>query len=140
MMWFSRPIDLARSVFRPPPPATAIAVARVAAVSAIEASPTEIHLELTRRDLDRFAAALLASLAPADGHIEDPARLAAALDLLIALMGGAGRSRVVLRPAGLATPETWQITIDGADDRTALAVDRLQHGIPIPLQPTGGSA
>jgi hypothetical protein len=142
MMWFNRPINLARTVLRGQPidDVAPCLDAPSAAAAEFDPTPTDLHLHLSRHDLDRFVAALLASLTPEAGRFDDPARLAAALDLVVALIDGSGRCRVVLRPAGLATPEAWEIDVDGADLTTIRAFDRLSHGIPLPLASTGGPA
>jgi len=53
---------------------------------------------------------------------DTPARLERALALVIASRGGKGRARVLRRPAGLSTPEAWEIHLDGVDRATADAI------------------
>lgn len=76
------------------------------------ASTTTVVLSLGRPEFDRLGQALLARSGPGAVRPDTPARLEAALEVLIAGVGGdRGRVRVVRRPAGLTTPEAWQVRL-----------------------------
>jgi hypothetical protein len=92
------------------------------------AALSDLALSLVRADLERFMTALAASLAPDQPRPDSPARLTAALNIAIAGVGGLGEPEVTRSPAGLHSPECWQIRIAGADDRTRAAVARLTAG------------
>jgi hypothetical protein len=47
-------------------------------------------------------------------------------------MGGDGRPRVVRRPAGLTTPEAWQIALTGLDPAIADDIRAATRGRPWP--------
>ena len=53
---------------------------------------------------------------------DTPARIERALSGLIASRGGTGRPRVLRRPAGVSTPEAWEIHLDGVDRETSDAI------------------
>lgn len=59
---------------------------------------------------------------------DTPARLQAALGEAIGAGGGAGQPVVTRRPAGVYTPETWQIDVLGADIRTRSVMDGAIRG------------
>jgi hypothetical protein len=73
---------------------------------------TTVVLSLGRPEFDRLGQALLTRSGPGAVRPDTPARLEAALATLIADVGGDhGRARVVRRPAGLTTPEAWQVRL-----------------------------
>jgi len=86
---------------------------------------TAVSVALTRRDKDRFAAALSAQLGDATPRLDTPARVASALIVALDRVGGRGRPHVVRKPAGLYTPEYWHISIHGADHAARAELERL---------------
>jgi hypothetical protein len=92
------------------------------------AALSDLALSLVRADLERFMTALAASVAADLPRPDSPARLTAALTSAIARAGGVGEPEVTRSPAGLHSPECWQIRVAGADDRTRDALARLSAG------------
>ena len=87
----------------------------------------DLTLALGRPELERLIVALTDGDGCA-GRPDTPARLEAALVRAIDGVAGAGRPAVTRRPAGLYTPETWQVDITGADARTRHAIDDAIRG------------
>jgi hypothetical protein len=83
---------------------------------------------LSRADLERLISALTHVPGVEDGRPDTPARLEAALRVAIADASGCGSPAVTRRPAGVYTPETWQIEVLGADHRTELTLERAIQG------------
>jgi hypothetical protein len=102
----------------------------VAPVS-IEAGPDAV-VSLARPEVDRLAVALQGLLGPGTTRPDTPARLEAALAAAVERMGGDGRPRVVRRPAGLTTPEAWQIALTGLDPAIADDIRAATRGRPWP--------
>ena len=73
-------------------------------------------------ELDQLQAALLLLLGDAVERANTPARIEHALALLLTRRGAPGKPRVLRRPAGLSTPEAWEIHLDGVDHATSTAV------------------
>jgi hypothetical protein len=101
---------------------------RAAPPAAEPAALSDLAVLLVRADLERLMSALAASLGPDRPRLDSPARLTAALSDAIARVQGAGEPEVTRSPAGLHSPECWQIRITGADDRTRDALARLAAG------------
>jgi len=72
---------------------------------------SEIVLAIGRPEFDRLGMALQALLGPTVPRPDTPARLEAALASAVEVLGGDGRPRVTRRPAGLYTPEAWQVRL-----------------------------
>ena len=89
---------------------------------------TDLTYALSRVDLERLIGALIQVPGVEPGRPDTPARLEAALRVAIADASGSGSPVVTRRPAGVYTPETWQIDIVGGDLRTQQAVERAIHG------------
>jgi hypothetical protein len=106
------------------PPADAAPLAEAADFDV----PCDVVLAVARPDLDRLVAALVASLDPQMARPDSPRRLEGALATAIQHVGGHGTPTVIRSPAGLYTPESWQLRIDGADGATRSALDRLAAG------------
>ncbi len=53
---------------------------------------------------------------------DTPARLEAALAAAVERLGGSGRPRVTRHPAGLTTPESWQIRLASIEPDVADAI------------------
>jgi hypothetical protein len=88
----------------------------------------DLALSLVRPELDRFVSALATSLDPFMPRPDSPARLAGALGTAIDRIGGRGRPTVTRSPAGLYTPEYWHVRVEGADQATRRAIERLTAG------------
>jgi len=88
----------------------------------------DLVLALGRTELDRLIVALARYLGSTDSRPDTPARLEAALSAVIARRGGRGQPQVTRRPAGLYTPEAWQVRIDGADELTRSSLERAVRG------------
>jgi hypothetical protein len=90
---------------------------------------TDLTFALNRADLDRLINALTHVPGVEPGRPDTPARLEAALRVVIADACGCGSPAVTRRPAGVYTPETWRIEVFGADRRTELTLERaIQDG------------
>jgi hypothetical protein len=87
-------------------------------------------VSLGRTDVDRLALALQALLGPDLTRPDTPARLEAALAAAVTELGSAGRPAVVRRPAGVTTPEAWQIRLSGIDPGIADQIRGATRGRP----------
>jgi hypothetical protein len=90
--------------------------------------PTDLTLALGRADLERLIGALAEVPGIDAARPDTPARLEAALGAAIAGVAGLGTPTVTRCPAGLYTPETWQIVVVGADNRTRTTLDKAIRG------------
>jgi hypothetical protein len=132
-MWGTKTLDRARRRLgfadhpdpestAPPPP-----------IPAPHAEPLDmraatISIAFTRPEKDAFAAALAARLGADTPRLDSPARVASALVVVIDRAGGHGRPHVVRRPAGLYTPEYWQVSIHGADAVARAELETIAAG------------
>jgi hypothetical protein len=82
----------------------------------------DIVIVLGRLELDRLRAALQQTLGDAVERPNTPARIERALSLLLTRRGAPGRPTVLRLPAGISTPESWEIRLDGVDRATGAAV------------------
>ena len=73
-------------------------------------------------EVDRLGEALRHILGSGIERPDTPDRIERALSLLLARNGTHGRARVLRRPAGVSTPESWEIHLDGVDDSAVVAV------------------
>jgi hypothetical protein len=106
--------------------ATVIAIAP----DATTAQPPEIVIALGRSEFDRLGAALQMALGPGATRPDTPARLEAALAEAILALGATGRTRVARRPAGLYTPEAWQVRLTEAEPAIEAAIRRaIREGV-----------
>jgi hypothetical protein len=111
-----------------PGPSTAV----VADLDGPEHEPAhEVVVSLARSDVDRLAGALQTLLGPGLTRPDTPARLEAALAAAVTELGGDGRPRVVRRPAGVTTPEAWQIRLSGIDPAIADQIRGATRGRPL---------
>jgi hypothetical protein len=85
---------------------------------------TNLAFALGRTELERLIAALSTLADSETGRADTPARLESALGRAIAHVGGHGRPSVTRQPAGLYTPEAWQISVEDADRTTRTALER----------------
>lgn len=83
----------------------------------------DVVLVFGRSELDRLGAALVGLLGPGTARPDTPARLEAALDAAVDALGSSGETFVDRRPAGLYTPEAWQIRFT---DVPAATVDAIR--------------
>ena len=90
--------------------------------------PATISIAFTRPEKDAFATALAGRLGDDTPRLDTPARVASALVVVIDRAGGHGRPHVVRRPAGLYTPEYWQVSIHDADDIARAEVESIAAG------------
>lgn len=88
----------------------------------------DLSYALGRPELDHLITALEGLPGVEPGRPDTPARLEAALCLAIDRSGGRGSPTVTRRPAGLYTPEAWQIDLADADVRTRTTLERAIHG------------
>ena len=105
---------------RPTPPAgePGAETPRAVAPSRVD----DVVIVLGRFELDQLRVALQRALGDAVEPPDTPARIERALSLLLARRGAPGRPRVLRRPAGVSTPESWEIHLDGVDRATGEAV------------------
>ena len=82
----------------------------------------DIVIVLGSVELDQLRAALQDVLGDEVERPDTPARIERALSLVLARRGAPGRPRVLRRPAGVSTPESWEIHLDGVDRATGTAV------------------
>lgn len=75
-----------------------------------------------RPELDRLSVAILGLLGPGAERPTTPDTLGTSLAAALARIGCDGTVSVERRPAGLYTPETWHIHVDGATGSAADAV------------------
>jgi hypothetical protein len=73
-------------------------------------------------ELDHLRVALEDALGDAVDRPDTPARIERALSLLLARRGLPGRPTVLRRPAGVSTPESWEIHLDGVEHAIGAAV------------------
>lgn len=73
-------------------------------------------------ELEQLRTALTAHLGGALERPDTPARLEQALELVLADRHAPGRSRVVRRPAGISTPECWEVHLVGVDPASDAAI------------------
>jgi hypothetical protein len=72
--------------------------------------------------VDQLRAALEQVLGDAVERPDTPDRIERALSILLARRGATGKPSVLRRPAGLSTPESWEIHLLGVDRATSRAV------------------
>jgi len=99
----------------------------VEAEVAPEPLPAQRHVEdivivFGRADIDRLRHALQTALGDTVDEPNTPARIESALALILSLADSPGRPRVLRRPAGVSTPESWEIHLDGAERGSGMAV------------------
>ena len=120
-------------------PATAAAAEAEAEAEAdaamLLAADPDVVVSLGRPDVDRLAGALQALLGPGLTRPDTPARLEAALTSAVERLGGDGSPRVVRQPAGVTTPEAWQIRLTGVDPAIADAIRGATRGRPLTVAP-----
>ncbi len=92
--------------------------------------PADLVIAIGRPEFDRLGAALQAVLGPGTTRLDTPDRLEAALADAIAGLGATGRPRGARRPAGLYTPEAWQVQVTAAEPAIEIAIRRaIREGV-----------
>ncbi len=92
--------------------------------------PADLVIAIGRPEFDRLGVALQAALGPGTTRLDTPDRLEAALATAIARLGATGRPRVARRPAGLYTPEAWQVHLTDAEPAIEIAIRRaIREGV-----------
>jgi hypothetical protein len=82
----------------------------------------DVVIVLGRLELDQLRVALQRALGDAVERPNTPARIERALSLLLARRDAPGRPVVLRRPAGVSTPESWEIHLTGVEQATGTAV------------------
>ena len=90
-------------------------------------APVPRHVEdivvvFGRAEIDRLRHALQVALGDMVDQPNTPAQIESALALILSLAGSPGRARVLRRPAGVSTPESWEIHLDGAERSSGIAI------------------
>ena len=94
----------------------------------LQEAPADLSFALGKTELERLIGALSGVHGPDGERPDTPARLQAALSSVIEHVAGHGRPSVTRRPAGLYTPETWQIDVEAADGRTRTTLEQAIRG------------
>lgn len=90
----------------------------------------DVVIAIGRPEFDRLGAALQAVLGPGTSRLDTPDRLEAALADAIVRIGATGRPRVARRPAGIYTPEAWQVNLSDPEPRIEIAIRRaIREGV-----------
>lgn len=90
----------------------------------------EVVNAIGRPEFDRLGVALQAVLGTGTARPDTPDRLEASLADAIVGLGAQGRTRVARRPAGLYTPEAWQVHLIRADPVIETAIRRaIREGV-----------
>ena len=90
----------------------------------------EVVIAIGRPEFDRLGVALQAVLGTGTTRPDTPDLLEAALADAIVGLGASGRTRVARRPAGLYTPEAWQVHLIGAEPVIEIAIRRaIREGV-----------
>ena len=88
----------------------------------IEPTLEDVVIVFGPAELDKLRIALQHALGNAVERPDTPARIEYALSLLLVDRGAVGRPRVLRRPAGVSTPESWEIHLDRVEHATATMV------------------
>jgi hypothetical protein len=91
------------------------------AATAPTSSLEDVVIVLDGHDLEALQDALATTLDIGD-RPDTPARLGTALSALIRARGGTEVPQVIRLPAGLSTPEAWEIRFDAVEPRTCEAI------------------
>lgn len=92
--------------------------------------PRETVIAIGRPEFERLGVALQRVLGPGTTRPDTPARLEAALAQAIVGIGATGRTVVARRPAGLYTPEAWQVHLTDAEPAIEIAIRRaIREGV-----------
>lgn len=94
----------------------------VAPVPPADPAFEDLVIVLRGVEVDRLCQALQRCLGSAVERPDTPDRFERALSLFLARSGEPGRPRVLRRPAGVSTPESWEIHLEGVDHAVGEAV------------------
>ena len=98
--------------------------------SASAKAPHELVIAIGRAEFDRLGVALQNVLGGKTARLDTPDLLEAALTEAIARLGATGQTRVARRPAGLYTPEGWEVGLTGTDPVVETAIRRaIREGV-----------
>ncbi len=87
-------------------------------------------IAIGRPEFDRLGVALQTVLGPGTARPDTPDRLEAALADAIVGLGATGVTKVARRPAGLYTPEAWQVSLTDAEPSIEIAIRRaIREGV-----------
>ena len=96
----------------------------------VGAATGEVVIAIGRPEFDRLGVALQAVLGSGAVRPDTPDLLEAALADAIAGLGASGRTQVDRQPAGLYTPEAWQVHLTAADPVIETAIRRaIKEGV-----------
>ena len=94
------------------------------------AAANEIVIAIGRPEFDRLGVALQSVVGGRTARLDTPDLLEAALTEAIAGLGATGRTRVARRPAGLYTPEGWEVGLTATDPVVETAIRRaIREGV-----------
>jgi hypothetical protein len=93
-----------------------------AAAGATPRPVEDVVIILGSHGIDQLRRALEGDLRDTVERPDTPARLDHALTVYLSERRLTGRPRVLRRPAGLSTPESWEIHLDGVDKATGRAI------------------
>jgi hypothetical protein len=90
----------------------------------------DVVIAIGRPEFDRLGVALQTVLGPGTTRPDTPDRLEAALADAIVGLGATGLTKVARRPAGLYTPEAWQVSLTNAEPSIEIAIRRaIREGV-----------
>lgn len=113
----------------PPAPSAAPADDTIG-IDPVTRATGEVVIAIGRPEFDRLGVALQAVLGTGTSRPDTPDLLEAALADAIVGLGASGRTRVARRPAGLYTPEAWQVHLIGAEPVIEIAIRRaIREGV-----------
>jgi hypothetical protein len=90
----------------------------------------EVVIAIGRPEFDRLGVALQTVVGGNTARLDTPDLLEAALTQAIAGLGATGQTRVARRPAGLYTPEGWEVGLIATDPVVETAIRRaIREGV-----------
>jgi hypothetical protein len=90
----------------------------------------EVVIAIGRPEFDRLGVALQTVVGGSTARLDTPDLLEAALTQAIAGLGATGQTRVARRPAGLYTPEGWEVGLVATDPVVETAIRRaIREGV-----------
>jgi hypothetical protein len=90
----------------------------------------EVVIAIGRPEFDRLGAALQTVLGGKAVRLDTPDRLESALTEAIAGLGATAQTRVARRPAGVYTPEGWEVGLKATDPNVETAIRRaIREGV-----------
>ena len=131
-MWstFDRTRRRLLGVAQGPPASGALSADDATGIDPATPATGEVVIAIGRPEFDRLGVALQAVLGTGTARPDTPDRLEAALADAIVGLGASGRTRVARRPAGLYTPEAWQVHLIGAEPVIEIAIRRaIREGV-----------